>query len=88
MDTAKHNGFIIVNWNADSNDWRYGAYDDPQSIIDNVSSQEGGKMSSKILLMHDRTLTASALKGIIRFYKRKGYSFVNMRECLGESAYF
>lgn len=88
LDTAKQNGYVIVNWNADSNDWQYGAYDDPQSIIDNLSSQEGSKMSSKIILLHDRPLTALALKEIIRFYKRKGYWFVNMRDCLGESAYF
>ena len=88
LEIAKQNGYAIVNWNADSNDWRFGAFDDPQRIIDNISAQEGSNLSSKILLMHDRALTASALKGIIRFYKRKGYSFVNMRDCLGENAYF
>ena len=90
-------GYEIVNWNLDTNDWRYGA--SPSTILDALAAKEGSYykkdkvvkdsgMSSKIVLMHDRPLTVDFLDSVISFYSKRGYSFVNMEKCLGISGYF
>ena len=80
-------GYEVVHWNLDTNDWRH-PYD-TSPIIDSVHEQhEYGSMKSKIVLMHDKPITVKALNSIIKFYKQKGYTFVNMEKCLGMKGYF
>lgn len=79
-------GYEIVHWNLDTNDWRT-PYD-TTPIIDSLYQHDDGTHSSKIVLMHDKPITVQALDSIINFYKKKGYSFVNMEKCLGMKGYF
>lgn len=88
IDVAKENGYEVINWNVDSNDWRFSEYDRPSSVMSQIESQEGPGRCSKIVLMHDHYYQKQTLDSIIKFYRNNGYYFVNMRDCLGESAYF
>lgn len=86
MRVANKMGYEVVNWNLDTNDWR-SAYD-TTPIIDSLYAADSGSLDSKIVLMHDRPVTVQALESVIKFYKRKGYEFVNMEKCLGVNGYF
>ena len=79
-------GYEVVNWNLDTNDWRSNYATSP--IIDSLYAADTGSMDSKIVLMHDRPVTVQALESVIHFYKKKGYTFVNMEKCLGVKGYF
>jgi peptidoglycan/xylan/chitin deacetylase (PgdA/CDA1 family) len=88
IDVAKQNGFKVINWNVDSNDWRYSDYDRPSHMYSQIEGQEGPHRSSKIVLMHDQYFQKGTLDSVVKFYEKKGYYFVNMEDCLGRSAYF
>lgn len=79
-------GYEVVHWNLDTNDWRH-PYD-TTPIIDSIYEHDDGSKGSKIVLMHDKPITVKALESIISFYKKKGYTFVNMEKCLGTNGYF
>lgn len=78
-------GYEAINWNVDTNDWKT-SYDHGL-IMDSLYAQED-LHGSKIVLMHDRPFTAETLKSVIKFYQKRGYTFVNMEKCLGISGYF
>lgn len=86
MSVAGKLGYEIVNWNVDTNDWRSNY--DTSPIMDSVYAADNGSSDSKIVLMHDRPITVKALESVIKFYKQKGYDFVNMERCLGVKGYF
>ncbi len=88
IDVAKANGFKVINWNVDSNDWRYSDWDRPYNVPGQVESQEGPHRSSKIVLFHDKYFQKDTLDSIVKFYEKKGYYFVNMEDCLERSSYF
>jgi peptidoglycan/xylan/chitin deacetylase (PgdA/CDA1 family) len=83
---AKRNGYVIVNWDVDSVDWRSLR---SRSVIINVrrTLQPGS-----IILQHagggatqDLSGTVEALPVIIRMLKNKGYVLVTIPELLGSS---
>lgn len=88
VDVAKNNGFRVINWNVDSNDWRCSEWDRPYSVLSQIQSQEGPGLSAKIILFHDNYFQWSTLDSVVQFYQEKGYRFVNMEDCLGHHAYF
>ena len=88
IDVAKTHGFKVINWNVDSNDWRFSYQDRPQNVYSQIESQEGPTHSSKIILFHDQHFQKETLDLLVKFYQKKGYKFVNMQQCLGKSAYF
>lgn len=80
-------GYIIVNWNTDSGDWRLTNLP-PSEVAKNVMNMIPPRSSnpgkSYILLQHDTLQpTVKAQREIIRDLKAKGYRFGNMSECLG-----
>lgn len=86
MRTTAKLGYEVVNWNIDTNDWRSNY--DTTPIIDSLYAADTGSLDSKIVLMHDRPITVRALESVIKFYKKKGYEFVNMEKCLDAKGYF
>ncbi|MFD1175720.1 polysaccharide deacetylase family protein [Paenibacillus puldeungensis] len=79
----KKNGYMIVNWDVDSLDWKGLS---KEKVKRNVLSSVG---PGSIVLHHggggvgsDLTGTVKALPEIIRFLKASGYSFVDLTELL------
>ena len=89
-------GYTIVEWNLDSNDWRYAQSPRLQSkvttnfiqeldkVAGNTSSSHIPPTSTFISLQHDiQGFSVSQTPAIIRDIKRRGYSFVTVAECAG-----
>ncbi|PWW07516.1 peptidoglycan/xylan/chitin deacetylase (PgdA/CDA1 family) [Paenibacillus cellulosilyticus] len=83
---AKRNGYVIVNWDVDSVDWRSLR---SRAVIINVRKT---LQPGSIILQHagggatqDLSGTVEALPVIIRMLKNKGYELVTIPEMLGSS---
>ncbi|WP_088808726.1 MULTISPECIES: polysaccharide deacetylase family protein [unclassified Listeria] len=73
---AKGEGFHLLDWNIDSNDWRY--KDDTNQVIKSVLAQVKNLEDSGnplIILFHERKSTLNALPSIIKELKQQGYHF-------------
>lgn len=74
---TKQNGFRLVDWNIDSNDWRYSS-GNPEPIYQNVLSQVNayeGSNESLVILFHEHKNTLDALPKVIKMLRDKGYVF-------------
>ncbi|GFN31195.1 polysaccharide deacetylase family protein [Paenibacillus xylaniclasticus] len=87
LQWAKRNGYVVVNWDVDSVDWRSLR---SRNVILNIrrTIQPGS-----IILQHagggptqDLSGTVEALPRIIRLLQSKGYELVTIPELLGSSA--
>lgn len=85
---AKKNGYTLVNWNVDSQDWK-GI--DKNKVISNVMRTAG---PGSIILQHsgggvgsDLTGTIQALPKIIDALQAQGYQFVDLSELLHTTKY-
>jgi len=85
---AKKNGYTLVNWNVDSQDWK-GI--DEKKVFSNVMSTAG---PGSIILQHsgggvgsDLTGTIQALPKIIDALQAQGYQFVDLSELLHTTKY-
>ena len=80
IDFAKQNGYKIVLWNIDTNDWAHTSESDMISHV--MSSVKGGD----IILFHDyisgENNTPDALDVIIPRLQAQGYEFVTVSELL------
>ncbi|UUZ90378.1 polysaccharide deacetylase family protein [Paenibacillus sp. P25] len=80
---AKDNGYVVVNWNVDSKDWkRLNASQVSANILDHVSA-------GSIILQHsgggpgqNLNGTVQALPGVIETLKAKNYDMVTLPELL------
>ncbi|WP_163655492.1 polysaccharide deacetylase family protein [Listeria sp. PSOL-1] len=73
---VKKAGFKLLDWNIDSNDWRY--KNDSNGVIESVMTQVDKKKNSNqplVILFHERKNTLQALPTIIQQLKAKGYTF-------------
>ncbi|WP_253944890.1 polysaccharide deacetylase family protein [Paenibacillus sp. NEAU-GSW1] len=86
---TKRNGYIVVNWDVDSIDWR----NNPSSgaILQNIRKT---LQPGSIVLQHagggvgqDLSGTIEALPRLIATMRQKGFEFVTLQELLGQSAY-
>lgn len=82
-------GYIVINWNHDTNDWRYqDSYGNIVGYVQNQISFPHIKKEGPIILQHDSLKSSIQLQsGIIRILREKGYEFVSMYECVGEEPY-
>lgn len=89
-ESLHKNGFHIINWSHDTNDWRY-VNSNPGRSLQYVKSRVPNKLKSTegdsvILLQHDTYEgTVKVQQDIIRVLKAKGYRFVTADECIGVS---
>lgn len=83
-------GYLIVNWNHDTNDWKYqGKYENIVNYVrDEISLAPKKGTLGPIILQHDSLKSSIKLQTeIIRILRKKGYRFVTMYECTGERPY-
>lgn len=81
---AQGYGFLTIGESIDPRDWEPGTT--AARILDEVKDEEG---NGQIILLHDaggdRRATIAALPGIIDFYRKQGYRFVQVGDLLGKS---
>lgn len=73
---VKREGYHVLDWNIDSNDWRY--KDNSTHVVQSVLSQAKTLKSQNIpliILFHERPNTLKALPTIIQELKKQGYHF-------------
>jgi len=87
VDWLRQNGFIVVNWDVDSVDWRS---IDSSGVIRNIKKT---LQPGSIILQHagggagqDLSGTVNALPRIIKLLRSKGYELVTVPELLGRPA--
>ncbi|WP_167629680.1 polysaccharide deacetylase family protein [Listeria valentina] len=78
---TKDKGFTLLDWNIDSNDWRYKM--NSARVVETVLHQASALAKQKeplVILMHERKNTLEALPAIIDALKKNGYSFQAYKE--------
>ncbi|MCM3033091.1 polysaccharide deacetylase family protein [Niallia sp. MER 6] len=71
-DVLKENKFVIWDWNVDSSDWSVSNKKYVQNIIEQLKQLDPSK-HSPIILMHDRSGTASELPTLLNYLKDNNY---------------
>ncbi len=78
---VKKEGYAIINWDVDTNDWRPG-----RTSSEIVQAVKNTVQSGSIILMHDgggkRDATVKALPRMIKYLKEEGYEFVTVDQLL------
>lgn len=77
IEQTKQNGFRLVDWNIDSNDWRYSPGNSGavyQNVLSQVNAYEGSN-EPLVILFHERKNTLDALPRVIKMLRDKGYVF-------------
>lgn len=78
---TKDKGFTLLDWNIDSNDWRYKT--SSTRVVETVLTQANTLAKQKeplVILMHERKNTLEALPAIIHALKKNGYNFQAYKE--------
>ncbi|KAK9764694.1 chitin deacetylase [Basidiobolus ranarum] len=86
--TIQEMGFLIVNWNVDSNDWRYhGNSENHDKIYENMAvkiNPSDSFSNSFISLQHDtEDFSVARVPQIIDLIVSKGFHFETVADCLG-----
>lgn len=83
LDLAQQRGMRVWNWSVDTEDWKANGSDDSywiRRIIDRAEA--GGSQRHPVILMHNMTggnpATVNALPAVIKYYRSRGYSFVDL----------
>lgn len=69
------NGFLMWDWNLDTEDWRATT----DKIVSNVLYY-GRDKQTLVILMHEKEQTVSALDGMIKVLKERGYTILPINE--------
>ena len=89
VTVLRKDGYILVNWNQDTNDWKF--QDNQRAIISFIKESIPKASKSKegsIVLQHDTLKSSLALAfKIIQVIRDKGYDFVTIDECIGKLPY-
>ena len=88
LNVLKALDYKVIIWNLDTNDWQY-HNSAPINILNtyrNGVTAAGKGTSSFIVLEHDTYLgTVDSVDAIITDVVGKGYSFVTVADCLGDT---
>ncbi|KAF4975642.1 hypothetical protein FZEAL_7597 [Fusarium zealandicum] len=86
------NGYTIVRWTLDTQDWRYAKDDTVQSSIDVINSWKDSQVNiddddyaGPIVLMHSRLNTTIKVISpyLLEYFSSRNFRFVSVAECLG-----
>lgn len=75
----KERGYMIVDWNMDSNDWRHGqTADGIKSVATKfaIDIQQNHPKAAVLSLMHEKDLSVSVLPDVIKIFKKYNYTFM------------
>jgi peptidoglycan/xylan/chitin deacetylase (PgdA/CDA1 family) len=90
LSVLKNASYTPINWNIDSDDWRYADHHNGgDMVINNYKTRMAPftTANSVISLAHDtQKWTAPTLRKVIQLIKNAGFKLVTMEQCLG-SAY-
>jgi peptidoglycan/xylan/chitin deacetylase (PgdA/CDA1 family) len=91
LDEAQERDMRVWNWSVDTEDWKASGSADPYWVQRITSRAEaGGSQQHPVILMHNQTggnpATVTALPAVIRYYKARGYSFVDLYGHTGQPA--
>ncbi|KAF9975494.1 chitin deacetylase [Actinomortierella ambigua] len=81
-------GYIVVNWNVDTNDWRHPTdYAASMQVYETALRQVGAKSKTFISLQHDAEEGTARVLGklAIDYILSKGFSVVPVGTCLGDT---
>lgn len=90
VSVLRRAGYLIVNWNQDTNDWRH---QENQSHIlsfikESIPKAHRNRHEGPILLQHDTLKSSLALESkIIDILRQKGYELVTIDVCTGQLPY-
>ncbi|KAF9919502.1 hypothetical protein FBU30_010936 [Linnemannia zychae] len=81
LDYLNRNGYKIVTWNVDTNDWAH-----PGDIRTSLSAYTSAGRSGFIALEHDthESTVNILVPQIIQYAKHRGWKLVTVGECLGD----
>jgi peptidoglycan/xylan/chitin deacetylase (PgdA/CDA1 family) len=84
LSLAQQRNMRVWNWSVDTEDWKAagsGASSWVSRIV-SLAESEGGPQAHPVILMHNAPsgdpATVAALPAIIRYFKSRGYAFVNL----------
>lgn len=83
LTLAQQRGMQVWNWSVDTEDWKAGGSGDTY-WVDRIASRAkaGASQAHPVILMHNQPAgnpaTVAALPGIIRYYRARGYRFVDL----------
>lgn len=85
--TLSELGYTIVNWNLDTQDWRYPDITSASERLEPIRATEEALRVNEappILLMHDPIDSTAAvlLPAVLEYFAGLGYEFVSVAECL------
>ncbi|CAG8442017.1 2635_t:CDS:2 [Funneliformis mosseae] len=85
----EENGFLVIQWNADSNDWRYKekSVDERRAVpLQNIMNEIKPKSPTKdnfIVLQHDPDdISVENTVRYIQEFSKAGYKFITVADCL------
>lgn len=83
LKLAQERGMRVWYWSVDPEDWKAAGSDDPYWVDRIVSRAEaGGAQQHPVILLHNQTggnpATVAALPAIIKYYRARGYAFVDL----------
>lgn len=64
-------GFIMWDWDIDSDDWELTHGEYIQKIKTQVENSSGNR--SLVVLMHEKTTTVNYLEQVLKYFQQKGY---------------
>ncbi|KAI8361578.1 hypothetical protein B0O80DRAFT_410354 [Mortierella sp. GBAus27b] len=97
LQTMKDLGYVTVDWNVDTNDWRYIGESDTEIAVEKSMTEINQKIvngsdplkDSFIILQHEihQFSVEFLVDSVVDAVLQKGYRFVSIEECIGEPAY-
>lgn len=78
----KERGYMIVDWNMDSNDWRSGQTAEGIKEVATkyaIDVQKNHPRGAVLSLMHEKNLSVSVLPDVIKIFKKYNYNFMTVQ---------
>ena len=93
LSLAQQRGMAVWMWSVDTEDWKAdgSAASSWVSRIISLAESEGGRQDHPVVLMHNAPsgdpATVAALPTVIRYFRDRGYTFVNLAGATGTGYY-
>jgi hypothetical protein len=97
LQTMKGLAYVTVDWNVDTNDWKYIGESDTETAVEKSMTEINQKIvngsdplkDSFIILQHEihQFSVEFLVDSVVDAVLQKGYRFVSIEECIGEPAY-